>query len=606
MFSARTFGNGLGFVLPLVILALGSCQRVFDNPWDPLNIPGNSGTELGGDTSGGGGGGPTTYTLVYDAPDKDGGDPPTDSTAYSLNQNATVSGNPGGLYRNGYTLVGWKVGSLLFLPGDTFPVTTNTTLLAEWAPSNEVLYGLTPNPAPNASEINDLAATEDGSVVYATGYLSKNSSFTWGGVSVNGADSFGENFFLLKINGANNTVEWARSVITAPNSSFGKAIAVDQDGNSYCALTIFGTTNYTLETGKTVKGVSSSFSTAALVKYDSSGAVVWTSAPQSGNGKTEWKGLAYRNGRVFAVGLQQGSSTITWKSGLTTTVTTSNVRNPLVACFDAATGEPLWAKVVSGPSHGQFNRVRAHPTLPRLVAAGSVMTSNSFTYDSVNIQGGHTGENALVLVFDEDGSYIWHYSTSSGTTASSQGTGVAFFGQNSLVLTGSYYKSTLAQQLKFDNLMVSNGASGSDHLFVAHLDIGDGPTRLQTWRNSSSGSEGRDLQVDIWGNVYIAGFLRGGNYVMGPSDAESVSVTGPTNNENLVLIKLLPTGRPEWIRTHQFTSSSGSEWYSLALASNRVWVGGFVRLGNHGLGDSKFLNGVYGSGPNGALAAYRR
>lgn len=95
--------------------------------------------------------GPATYTVTYDGNGNTSGTVPTDATAYSSNAIVTVKDNTGSLAKSGYTFGGWNTQAngegTNYSKDDTFEITANTTLYANWNPctitavSNDNDYG---------------------------------------------------------------------------------------------------------------------------------------------------------------------------------------------------------------------------------------------------------------------------------------------------------------------------------------------------------------------------------------------------------------------------------------------------------------------------------
>ena len=76
----------------------------------------------------------TTYTVTYSAPDKTSGDIPVDSTAYAANATVTVLG-AGNLAKTGYVFAGWSDGTNTYVENQTFTITSDVTLTAQWSES---------------------------------------------------------------------------------------------------------------------------------------------------------------------------------------------------------------------------------------------------------------------------------------------------------------------------------------------------------------------------------------------------------------------------------------------------------------------------------------
>ena len=79
------------------------------------------------------GGEPTKYTVTYTSNGADSGTVPTDGTQYNSGSTVTVLGNTGSLAKENYEFAGWKNGNNTYQAGDTFEITSNTTLNAIWS-----------------------------------------------------------------------------------------------------------------------------------------------------------------------------------------------------------------------------------------------------------------------------------------------------------------------------------------------------------------------------------------------------------------------------------------------------------------------------------------
>jgi len=71
-------------------------------------------------------------TVTYDGNGNTGGTAPTDATEYSSGATVTVKAKPDGLVKTGYTFAGWKASGVTYSAGQTFTITANTTLVAQW------------------------------------------------------------------------------------------------------------------------------------------------------------------------------------------------------------------------------------------------------------------------------------------------------------------------------------------------------------------------------------------------------------------------------------------------------------------------------------------
>ena len=114
------------------------------------------------------------YIVTYQAPDKTGGDVP-EWDVYRAGDTATVSGNTGGLSRNGYALSGWKRSDngTTYTEGQTFPMpANNVTLTAQWTKQG-LPQAATPVAAPaggaySAAQTVTLTSATSGATIYYT------------------------------------------------------------------------------------------------------------------------------------------------------------------------------------------------------------------------------------------------------------------------------------------------------------------------------------------------------------------------------------------------------------------------------------------------------
>ena len=91
-------------------------------------------------------GGSNTYTVTYNANGATSGTVPSDNTQYANGAQVTVLGNTGNLAKDHYTFGGWNTaadgGGTAYTAGQTFNITANTTLYAQWIADT---YGYTLN-----------------------------------------------------------------------------------------------------------------------------------------------------------------------------------------------------------------------------------------------------------------------------------------------------------------------------------------------------------------------------------------------------------------------------------------------------------------------------
>lgn len=121
-----------------------------------------------------------TLSVVYDGNGNDGGTEPFDGVLYDSGATVTVMGNSGLLTKTGTDFTGWNTmangSGVHYDPGDTFTITNNTILYAEWSVETFLVNFITDGGSP----------TPDNQTIAYGGYVSKPSDpaktgYTFGG-----------------------------------------------------------------------------------------------------------------------------------------------------------------------------------------------------------------------------------------------------------------------------------------------------------------------------------------------------------------------------------------------------------------------------------------
>jgi len=191
-------------------------------------------------------------------------------------------------------------------------------------------------------------------------------------------------------------------------------------------------------------------------------------------------------------------------------------------------------------------------------AAGYQGGTIPYTYGSgVSVSGASSTTNAVLVKYDSNGTALWAKSVTSGSnhscfnsvTVDSAGNVYAAGYQTG---TGTYTYGT--------GVSVAGSSSANNVVLVKYNSSGT----AQWARTVSSGSSDSiffGVAVDASGNVYAAGYQMGiGSYVYGIG----VSISGPSNYNNVVLVKYNSSGTAQWART--VTSGSiGCKFNSIAV-----------------------------------------
>ncbi|MCW3102985.1 MAG: hypothetical protein JWO09_1425 [Bacteroidetes bacterium] len=148
-------------------------------------------------------------------------------------------------------------------------------------------------------------------------------------------------FFIVKYNGSGNIV-WAKSAGGAAQEK-GVSISCDALGNSFVTGQ-FSSPSITFGTSTLINGGGSVFD-IFVVKYNSSGNVLWAKSGSGSAADYVWDNAIDTSGNSFITGLFDSPS-ITFG---TTTLIRSSVRDIFVVKYDIA-GNVLWAKSTTGNS----------------------------------------------------------------------------------------------------------------------------------------------------------------------------------------------------------------------------------------------------------------
>jgi uncharacterized repeat protein (TIGR02543 family) len=113
-----------------------------------------------------------TYSVIYTAPDKEGGSVPVDSAGpYAFNSIITLPGNTGSLIRGSYVFVGWRTATDATVRGanSNFSVIEDTTFIAVWTEIYQVSFNAN-GASGSMSDLNGPSVTIPSSTFTRTGY----------------------------------------------------------------------------------------------------------------------------------------------------------------------------------------------------------------------------------------------------------------------------------------------------------------------------------------------------------------------------------------------------------------------------------------------------
>ena len=329
-------------------------------------------------------------------------------------------------------------------------------------------------------------SADAGGNVYVTGYF-YSSSITFGSTVLTNAGL--NDIFLAKYDGAGNVL-WARSA-GGPGYESGNAVSTDVNGSVFA-------TGY-FESPSIIFGSDTLSNTGLrdifIVKYDSSGNVMWT---RSASGTSTEAGIciaADAGGNVFVSGYFWSQQIIFGSVTLTNSNTTYT--DIFTAKYDG-TGNVLWAK--RGATSESDN-----PTGICTDANGNAYLtgrfSSSISFGTITLM----RSGIFIVKYDGAGNVNWARDAA-GTSA---GNGICTDAGGNLFVTG-YFSGVLT----FDTIPAIVSSGSTNDIFAAKFSSAG--NALWAKRSGQNGYEsGSGITADANGDAYVTGTFYGSQISLG-------------------------------------------------------------------------------------------
>lgn len=323
------------------------------------------------------------------------------------------------------------------------------------------------------------------------------------------------NMFIVKYD-ANGNVIWAKS---AGGDSEGRGIAVDGNGNSY-VTGFFRDSHITFGSTTLIDTVNVN-NKIFIVKYDSSGNLIWAKKPmKSGSGyanKIAVDGAenSYIIGNFSSTAIFFGNDTLINNGG-------SNGTSDLFIIKCDTSGTVLWSKSAEG-LYSDFITGIAVDSSGNSYVAGSY-DSPTITFGSTLLINNSTGadDDMFIVKYDTNGSIIWAKSV--GGTYDDIINDVSIDGSGNIYTTGFYSNASI--NFGGVTLTNNNGLDGYSDIFLVKYDT----SGSVVWGKSVGGSNydgGSGVDVDANGNCYVAG-----NFVSPSINFGGTTITNTTTGAN--------------------------------------------------------------------------
>lgn len=387
--------------------------------------------------------------------------------------------------------------------------------------------------------------------IYAVGFVnSKESShftLTYGDKTIN--STYNQNGVIVKYN-SSGEVNWVKTGVGTSTISSFDDVATDNDGNIY----IVGSVLNTKATFKEDRGKFTLDSNAVIVKYNSSGNVLWTKSVTDSLANSLFKGIAVdKNGNIYAVGYvsQKGSYTF----GNQTIKVDYPGYNGVVVKYNSS-GEAQWVKSTNTRIFSMFEDV----TVGRdnsIYVVGNF--SHSGSIESINfgkqiVTGGYNGynsSNALIIKYNDSGEVDWARSTAAGTSNTTRFFGVATNNNGNIYAVGQIYGNS-KDFVFFDDKSVRGGYSGFDQnynpLIVEYNSAGKVAWVKSSDIGSSVNSHFSSVTTDKNGNPYAVG--SGSDRKPGLIAFDGQVINGGYNKGfNYVIVRYDTSGKAQWAQS---------------------------------------------------------
>ncbi len=352
-------------------------------------------------------------------------------------------------------------------------------------------------------------------------------SITFGGTTLTNANAGYGDIYVVKVN-TSGTVVWAKRA-GQNGSDYAYGVAVDKSGNVYVAGSYY---NNAITFGATTLA-NSGAADAFVVKYNSSGTVVWAKKAGGAYSETASSVAVDTSGNVVVTGYFESSSI----SIGSYTLTNSYLGSPevFVAKYNSA-GTAQWALASLGADFDFGEDITTD-------ASGNSFVVGTFGSNSLSM-GGNTIYNAstigtediFVMKVSSTGVVTWL--NSFGGPAYEGGAKITSDNSGNVFISGNFGGPTI----NLSTTSLANYNAGTNDIFVAKLNT-SGVVQWAKQIGSLSYEYFASLDVDRLGNVYVGGFFRGPELYIG-NDTLYHSVGGLYSD--IFITKLNSTGNPVW------------------------------------------------------------
>ena len=407
----------------------------------------------------------------------------------------------------GYVYMGGSFTGSTISFGNTVLTNSNSLglldiFLVKYDSSGNVIWATSAGNSSSEEEINDIKTDASGNIL-VTGYFNGN-SITFGSITLINSNpgAYNNDIFIVKYD-SSGTVIWAHSG-GGIFDDVATSVATDANGNVFITGR-YNSTDITFDT-TTLINAGSTFYDLFLVKYDSSGNLLWAKTFGNIYDDLGYCVVADASGNVYVTGYFS-ASTIAFD-----TITLNNFGNDIdvfIAKFDG-NGNVLWAES-AGNSEGDYGVSLATD------ASGNVFLAGMFRSNQINFGGivllntsNFNFDDIFLVKYNSSGQVIW--ARKAGGSNHDYIESISTDANGNLLMVGTFWSNTIT----FNSTLLSNtnpGGGGSDIFIAKYNAIGN-----LLWAKGAGGAysdRGQKVAIDPSGKIYITGLSRSPSITFG-------------------------------------------------------------------------------------------
>ncbi|MBI3500342.1 MAG: T9SS type A sorting domain-containing protein [Bacteroidetes bacterium] len=411
-------------------------------------------------------------------------------------------------------------------------------------------------------------STDASGNIIATGYF-VSSSITFGATTLTNAGN-GSDMFIVKY-APNGNVLWAKSA-GGTNNDEGLSCSTDASGN-IIATGYFGSSSITFGTTTLINDTTSGVPDMFIVKYDSSGNVLWA---KSAGGTSDDEGLGCStdaSGNIIVTGRFLSSSMT-----LGTTVLTSTGNGDMFIVKYDSSGNVLWAK--SGPGPDQSAGVSCSTDANGNIIATGYFFGSIITFGVITlINSNYKTDDMFIVKYDSSGNVLW--AKRSGGMATEMGLSCSTDASGNIFAAG-YFQS---QADTFGTTILTNSGYPYKDIFLVKYDSSGNVL----WAKSAAGTdddEGLGCSTDANGNIIATGFFYSSTITFGTTTLINGTLSG---YDDMFIVKYDSSGNVLWAKSAGWTGNDES--YSCSIdTSGNIFATGYFQSSSLTFGTTTLTN----------------